>query len=250
MKKLFLMFALILCSAPAWATFTLVQNVNNDACGSGSITSCTLTVASTGSGHVIVVIGAWAVTNRSITSITGGSGTYTHCTACTTGSGVSVSSDISYTLNSTSGSTSIVMNFAASATAADVTAEMFEFSFTGTSVLYDTGNTQFNTTNTERGGVTLSGITGTNDLLIQGISLSANATITAVNSPYSGGTTNFQANGTFGTGFVALPNSVSTTAPTYTWTTNAFSAGTAIAISETASGSNAAYQIGGFLVGP
>jgi len=235
LTKLKYLVVLLLATSPAWATFTLVQHVNNRACaGSGSITTCNLTVTSTGSGHVIVIAVGLGGASKSITSVSG-AGTYTHCTTCTATDSNGESSDMSYTLNSSSGVTTITVNF--SSTAQNSAAvEMWELSFTGSSVQFDVGNNIDNSTNTNRGGASLTALTGTNDALFQCIFAGSTVvTVTAINGAYTTGDFGTVAAGN-GTGFAVAINSATGTAPTWTFSGNARSAGSGLAISETSSG--------------
>jgi hypothetical protein len=216
---------LLFLVSPALATFTVVQHVANNSCTASS-TSCTLTVSSTGAGHIIL-IGYAGGSSKTITGVSGG-GTYTHCTACTGSNVNGEGTDISYTLASTSGTTSIVVSYTVTPTPF---VEMVELSFTGSSVALDFGANVDNTTNTLRGGAVLSSATGTNDAVYQVISTSGVITISAISSPY----TSFCDCGTthgFGVGI----NTTTFTAPTWTFSGNAQSAGSGIAISETTGG--------------
>jgi hypothetical protein len=234
-RALFL-FALVIVAAclllrvnvPTHHSFTLIQHVVNHSCTGGG-TSCVLAVSSTGSGHLIVIgFAATGANTKVITSVSGG-GTYTHCTACTASisSPNSAASDISYTLNSSSGATSITVNYTSTGTAF---VEMMEYSFSGSSIALDVGNAVNNTTNTLRGGVSLTALTGTNDLLYQVIA-APGVSVTAISGAYTSATD-------FGTGnaFAVAINTATGTAPTWTFSGNAGSAGSGLAISETSSG--------------
>ena len=214
------------------ASFTLVQHVmvTGAACGSGTITSCTIPVAATGAGHVGVVAAMlYGGTAHSITSVSGG-GTYTHCTACTALQN-SANTDISYTLNTASGATSVVVNFTGTGYNG-ATVEYLELSFAGSSVAFDssTTNSILDTGSvTSQPGVSLAGISGTQDVLIQILDTSIAANITAITTPYT-----LEDVGNPGLGpragvGVAL-NSIATSAPTWTLGAGSQAAGSAIAI--------------------
>jgi len=148
---------------------------------------------------------------------------------CAASNSSGASSDIYYTLNSASGATTITVNFNSTGTNVSQV-EMFEYSFSGSSVSFDAGNNIVNATNTLRGGVSLAALTGTNDLLIQSIAMSNSGNVTAISGAYT--TTDFGNPASGGAGFAAAANSVTGTAPTWTFSGNAFSAGSGIAISE------------------
>lgn len=222
----FLPILFLLCTSPAWATFTLVQHVTSTL--TTSSTSTPITVSSTGSGHVIVVVFTVAGSGKALTGVAGG-GTYTHCTSCSSNNTNGSSSDISYTLNSASGATTITPSYQVIGVAGK--ADIFEYSFSGASVAFDVGGNIQNTTNTLRGGVDLTALTGTNDLLIQAIATNSVINVTAISGAYTDAT---DLGSQFG--FAAAKNTATGTAPTWTFSGNSQSAGTAIAISETSGG--------------
>lgn len=222
MKRLSILL-ILLATSPAWATFTLVQKVVNNACGTG--TTCAITTSATGSGNIIFIGVAVASGTKTISSISAG-GTFAHCTGTDASVSGTNSSDAQYTLSSTGGVTSMTVTINSSAGA--WVAEMQEWSFTGTPSIDVCGSIS-NSTTTNRGGVDLTALTGSNDLLYQVIESISGITVTAINGAYS----NTDLGARYG--FAAAANSTTGTAPTWTWTGgNAISAGSGIAIKETA----------------
>lgn len=226
MKKWIFIFIFFVLVNPAWATWTLVQNVISSACTTNSST-CAVTVASTGSGHVIFIGLLGEIASMTISSVSGG-GAYTHPSACAASeSGTNVrASDCAYTLASTSGTTSITVTRNSSTSSAwHICAA--EVSFTASSVSVDTGNANGNTNtstsaSTSATGVTLS-ILGSNDVIFQILS---GGTPTAINESYAGV---FAA----ATGSATLINTTTGTAPTWTQSSNQWAA-SAIAVAEAA----------------
>lgn len=166
---------------PAGATWTLVQHKCNAACGASA--SCNVGVTATGSGNLIVAKEInESGTSAQITSITGGSGTYTHCTTCNGGTSNDV--DASYTTNSTAGSTTITLNLGATPSTWEACVD--EFSSTVGGIALDGGASP-----TCHGVVATAApvscnltITGTNDAI--STAQVWTLTLTGVNSPYAG----------------------------------------------------------------
>lgn len=159
-KQLILVLALL--TSPAWATWTLVQTasiVNTGACT--GTTSCAITVASTGTGNLIVLAYLSATTTAVTISSVSGGGTYTHCTNCSIFGVTTGSLDMSYTLASVSGATTITMTL--SATASVPIGMMWEFHST-TGFALDTSNTISDATCTACAGPSLT-LTGANDVI-------------------------------------------------------------------------------------
>jgi len=213
----------LILSCASWATFTPVQHVSNTACGSSN--TCALTVASTGSGHLLVVALNIQNPSRTISSISAGCASWAHG-ANTAGTNASYSTDIYYCLNSTAGVTSMTVTLAGGI--GTMYLDCVEYSFSGASIAYDTSNNINNTTNTLRGGVDLTALTGTNDLLYQVIKVSGAVAVSAINGAYSSGYT------LFGTGYgcATAVNSTTGTAPTWTFASNSQSVGSGLAIKE------------------
>lgn len=184
------------------STATLVQHPHNGACTTG--TTCAITVASTGTGHLLFAIATGG--NNAIQSVSGG-GTWALCTTSECRSG---KSDIAYCLASTSGATTVTITFTGSNSGA--AAAVFEYSFTGSSASYDKGGN--NTLSGQAGSNPATGIaltlTGTSDVIVQ--SMWGNVVnVTAVSAPY---TQPADFNG--GIGYVGAINTSSGTAPSWT----------------------------------
>lgn len=114
MRRLALLLALLALAPASKATWSLTQAVAS--CSGTSVTNCTITTSSTGSGHLLVVAMNTNTLTTTISSLTAAfcSGSWTHATnsnASGTGDG---SSDIQYCLNSASGQTSLVCTVSAS----------------------------------------------------------------------------------------------------------------------------------------
>lgn len=224
MKKLLLAF--LLWASPSWATMTLVQHVVTSGC---SGVTCTLTPASTGTGHVLLVGLVAAGPSRTISSLSAACGAWAHGPSQAGSDTTGASSDIQYCLSSTSGVTSITVTMAGGGINPWIV-ELVEYSFTGVSVAIDTTNNIDNTVNTNRGGVDLTALTGSNDLLYQVIALVQSTAVTAISGSYTSVTD-------LGTryGFASAVNVSNGAAPNWTFAGNSRSAGSAIAIKETSS---------------
>src|SRR5581483_8583218 len=110
-KKLFLFFSLLIvlaCSSPCWATWALISATTPKSCAAS--TSCAVTVASTGSGHLMVARAAFASSSSVITSASG-AGTWVHPTGCHGSDANGGGGDWIYNLSSTSGATSVTLNY-------------------------------------------------------------------------------------------------------------------------------------------
>ena len=195
--------------------FAVVQKVatNSSSC---SGTTCTITVASTGSGHLLVLAGVGDSTGsaHSFSSASGG-GSWVHCTACTNGGlffGSTYSSnDIAYVLSSSSGATSITWTWNGSMTSSGLLFE--ELSYSGSTITYDTaGNGGLLAACSSCSGVALSPA-GSQEVIIQyGNPLNS---ITGI----SGGTYgNLIIDSNFSDSFATQLNSANGTAPA--WSTS------------------------------
>lgn len=221
MKRL-LLFIALLCSTPSWATFSVVQTAVNTGCGVSG--SCTVTVASTGAGHVIVVALADNA-NQTISSVTGG-GTFTLCGApCQAGSAATGWVDMAYTLSSTSGTTSIVINHTAGSNSS--VGMVWELSSTGSPV-FDTSGANLQTCTTSCTGVGLT-LTGSNDLILT--AASCGGTCSAISGSYAADPASPWPGGD---GMAHLMNTVTGTAPTWTQTASTALVSAAIAIKDSA----------------
>lgn len=209
-------------SLQALATCTQVQHAVNTACSSGSAT-CNITTSATGSGNAIV---AWFTNNnaagQSITGVTGG-GTYSHCTNCTgSDTTATLSTDIFYTLSSSSGSTTTTVT--RSATGQAWKAGMVEVS--GTSLALDFSNNIDNSTGANpQNGVTPT-IGGTNDCMFQIAAGGGTITSVGVYTKVDPGTNQ-------GIAFAQLLNSTSTSPPTFGFAVNQNLSASGIFLKET-----------------
>ena len=218
MKKLILLLVLaVTLASRASATFSLVQQAHS-ACTSCSPTS--LTVASTGSGHLLTLsLIAYNGTSGNINApTTGCSGSWT----VDTNSGVSSGTifghiTIAYCLSSTSGVTSIAFTVSASN---NYRYQFLEYSFTGSSVSYSTSNNVIHTASSNtQVGATLSGLSGNNAIIRT--CMDTVAVSNTISAPY---TVEVNDSGGGSTGATAdAINTASGTGPT--WTLGASSGG-------------------------
>ena len=223
--------------APKHHTWTLVQSAVNNSCGAAS--SCAIgagqSMSTTGTGHVIVLwlVGA-GIGSGKFSSVAGGA-SYAECptgtnqaTCLNQQAACTCETDMWYTLNTTSGVSTITATWTTSITPTQF--GMAEFSYTGTSPAVDASGTIYNSTNTNRGGVALT-TTGANDLGVQVLGMvNTSETPTSLGSPSYASFTAFTAGG----GAAGIINTTNGTAPTWVWTpnTNIKTVGSAIAISE------------------
>ena len=142
MRSVRLILVLLLVSSPAWATWTLVQDKVTGSC-SGASAICTVTLTSTGSGHLITAEAMYPGAGGSITSASCG-GTLTHCPSCFVEEATSlISEDGAYILSSSSGTTSCTITLTSNP-GGGWKAEFQEWSFTASSISLDTGATPTN----------------------------------------------------------------------------------------------------------
>ena len=175
-------FALLACllSSPLWATWSLVQAPVPTGCS--LTTTCTQTIAATGTGHVIVVAAVYVnPTPATFVSVSGG-GTYTECGACAnnnTSESGQQAQRVAFTLSSTPGATSVTVVLSVSVS--QLAVHVREYAFTGPSAVFDTSGSMNGTlTVTTQSGVPLT-VAGS-DLIVQGIF--SETTCNAVASPY------------------------------------------------------------------
>ncbi|SRR5579884_409144 len=142
MKRIIFLFAVLsACSAPAWATWSLTQVNGSSSCGASS-TTCTVTLSSTGAGHLLV---AAVITSKSttdpITAVTSAlcASTWVHCPSCSAASSGPGSVDAYYCLNSAAGQTSGTFTITSS-TGSSWIAVIFEAAATG-AIALDSGAT-------------------------------------------------------------------------------------------------------------
>jgi hypothetical protein len=169
--------------------WTVVQHVANNTagtCGLSSGVSCTMTVASTHVGDVLLYFASMyqAATAFGTVTAMSGDGAWTHCP---NGRGqVQVttyySSDCYYRINSTGGATSIV---ATVSTSGDFRGgEFYELASTDLAgAAYDTDDSAGRTAAADQPGIGLT-LSGGNDIVIQYIFVSGSAA-TAISTPYT-----------------------------------------------------------------
>lgn len=226
-----------LLSLPASASFTRVQKATNGACTSTS-TTCSVTVSSTGSGHAIIVMERSQAASITISSVSGG-GTYTQCTTCAgSQTQAATSTDIFYTLASTSGTTSITVTRSASGSA--WACEVAEYSVTaGNTIAYDASNNVNDSTGAiSQPGVALT-LGGTNDVITQAAGISSTQTINSVSSPY----TVLDPSPAATYMFVESINTSSGSAPTFTLGASNRLEASALALKEVSGGTTCAHAL-------
>lgn len=166
MKK-YLLLALLFLQTPVWATWSLVQVKGSGAGVCNGVTTCSVTVTSTGAGHLLVAGLLDSGTGNTISSVTSAACTsgWTHApnsAASGTGDG---SSDLFYCLNSASGQTSITVTPANSMTGDAI---IWESSSTLGNIALDSGTTPSqhvsDTTCTSCAGVVLT-LSGNNNFV-------------------------------------------------------------------------------------
>lgn len=216
-------FYLLACLSvlPCFGTWALVQNPSKITCG--NVSSCAITVTSTGAGNLLVGSALIIDTAGNLQSISGGSSVHpANCLA--TDSGASGSSDVAYILSATGGSTSITFTFNGTFTIGVI--QLWEFSYSSGPAVFDLCNNRDQSTNSASPlGVSLTALTGSNDVFIQqGLFV---GTVSAVTT-YTGNFPN-------GNGMAYLLNSTNGTAPTWTQSPSGRAALSGIAFTETAS---------------
>lgn len=241
MRSVKLILALLLLSCPAWATWTLLQDKSTGSC-SGASATCSVTMTSTGAGHLITAEAIYPGAGGSITSASCG-GTLTHCPSCFVEEATNlISEDGAYILSSSSGTTSCSITLTTNP-GGSWKAEFQEWSFTGSSISLDTGATPTNnrdqtTTSTSIAGPSLT-LSGTSDVIVE--MNNAAGTTNSISGGCSGGT-----GYTLGTGLTSSKsiaycyNTADATAPTWTQATAARAALGAMAFQE---GSGAAATV-------
>lgn len=168
-----------LLATPAWAQWTQVQSEIRTSCTSW--TTCDLTVASTGTGNLI--IGGFIGSNgdSNLTSITGG-GTWVICSDCAAANGgTSWSVDLGWTLSSASGATTISFIVDAANSSGYVFA--YEYACTGTKALDDSASTAGQSASTTPPGQALT-LGGSGRLIVQTIGASSIA-VNSISAPYT-----------------------------------------------------------------
>jgi hypothetical protein len=206
-------------------TFTFVQSVAGAACTAGTAT-CSITVASTGTGNVGVL---WANdqtgTPLTITSISGG-GTWTIPSGCSLNHASIGTSNCAFIPSLTGGVTTITVTWSNATLNSNLDKlKYFEYSVTGGGgVVLDTSGTIFDSSSgTSQPGVALT-LSGSSDLILQSL-IASLGTVSGVTTyghltPSSSG---YDA-------AAELLNTASGTAPTWTTTSSGTPIGAAIAL--------------------
>jgi len=210
---------------PPHHTWAAVQRAENTAC---TTNPCTITVSSTGSGHLGIVV-IFDYTHHTVISSVSGGGTWVHPTGSSSCNEYANSSDVdcAYTLSTTSGATSITLSFGTTP-GPYAAAEYGEWSYTASPASFDAAGVATTSSNTNPQTAVALTLTGSNDLIVQ--FLSGTWAATAISSPYTS-----QANFTNGYGFAGAINTTSGSAPS--WTMNNTGAGVVMgAIAFTESG--------------
>ena len=217
-------------STPAFATWTVVQQFISPAnCPAGTLT-CTLTVTSTGSGHVIVLFleinGVAAVATTISAAVDSAGSVYT--LGSTFGCNVFISqhaADCAITLSSVAGATIVSVTRSNNTGAPQYKIGGIELAFTNGPPVIDVVGTRTDSVGSgTHVGVTLTP-TGANDVILQ--AAVTGPSLSSITSPYTG-----QFSDHFGIAYSL--NTVDGTAPTWTETSpqTGVAALTAIAIRE------------------
>lgn len=211
-KRLFLaVLALLFCGFRADATLSLVSKSTSQNCS--ACTSATLTLgASTGTGHLLVVMAHGTNGATGNISTVSGAGTWIVDTGCHATNGTVFGlTACAYNTSTTSGVGSLSLTFSASN---NYRYEAIEYSFTGSSISFDTSNTSIHTgASTSQACPNLT-LTGTNDVVLCGVIVTGTNTITSISGSYTievSGTASSQ-----GGAAADLLNTASGTGPTWT----------------------------------
>jgi hypothetical protein len=219
-----LVLSLLLCGA-AHASITQVQQVTGAAtCSSSTTTSCAVTVAPTGSGHVLIAVFEVFGSGSSVSAVSGG-GKWVHAPGCATYSAAAGTNvDCWYVLSSTAGATAVT-GTVTSGTGRAV--EFYELSIgSGCSAAYDASSSANDSTSTSQQlGIVLA-LTGTNDVIVQGTY--GGTVVSAISGNYAMSLASNASN----RNSASLLNVTSGAAPTWTLASNSAAAVNAIAISE------------------
>ena len=225
MRKLLLIFTALLCVPfSAHATITEVQHpaTTSTQCGTfggTTTTTCTLPVTATGVGHfgiLTIAVESQSTTPTHIISITDNMGGTWIQPSTTSGQGCYFTSDgdfvgtigCAYNLTLPAGVTSITVGWDL-LTNEGARFDFREYSYTGSSVAFDNAGQFLNsgTVTNPFAWAAPSGLTGTNDVIVQGMSTNTGAP-DSISAPYGNlNTASFYAS-------VDALNTVSTTAPT------------------------------------
>jgi hypothetical protein len=226
---------LFIFAQEAHASVSLVQNPNYGSCSLTSAT-CAVPVSSTGSNHLLVIT---AMNNNGsavyLSSVSGGCAVTWQIPTGTQFNGGATNSTGSdaYCLVSSAGATSITITWNSS-TPDFSGVQVWEYSFTGTSIALDSGSSGgVGTVNNTSSGTTGAGVplslAGANDVIIQMMCVkSVQVTSVATYGNFS----SFFGGPPGGTGTADLENTTSGAAPTWTFNGSSISRGNAIAFTE------------------
>lgn len=148
------------------ATASIVQNPSKQC--TGSFTTCVVTMTqATGSGNLLFIANGGGITSARIQSINAGGTLVVSAGGCVNGgTSHAISTDCAWVLSSTSGVSSITVTY--SGTLTGVQLVIYELSCSGGTWSHDTENAADDGTSTSPyTGVSLAGLTGTNDVLFQ-----------------------------------------------------------------------------------
>ena len=238
MKKLYLILSVLALCAIANGTVSITQDSGPKSCSAG--TTCTQTnILSTNitGGHALVFMTRQAQSSgtNTVTAVSGtngtGTDTFLHSSGCLSGiTGAGFSSDIWYEISSVGGYKSITITNSSGATV--TTVELVEVAATGsnTFTLDSCVHADITTATTTPTAASFTGMTGSNDALLQLAGGSASTTMTAITNSYTLASSN-----TTALNYAFLLNSTTATGPQ--WTGSSVKYGlSSIALSEHSSG--------------
>ena len=220
--------AWLLLALPCGATIAKVQIVPKSSGCSGTTCSVTVSAIGTSKHFGAIISDNNGGGNISISSVSGGGGTWNTSASCNQYDGVANDAlSCAYNLGFTSADTTVTVTW--SATCGSCIFLFIEWSYTGSSVSLDAISAADDTTSqTSQPGVTLT-LTGTNDVVLQGL---GNKDSTAITT-YTNRTVATTAN------LADLENTTSGTAPTWTISSAARVPVNALAIAEASGGAAA-----------
>jgi hypothetical protein len=217
-------------------TWTLVQHVavTGATCGTGNI-SCTATVAATGTGHLLVILGTMYNTSQSVSFVTsaacGGSWAYpagAHYYNGATGAGTNGA----YCTSSASGVTSITVTLSGTPGSGLQTFDFIEYAWSGSTISLDGAPASGNVGESETPSGLAQTLSGSNDVIVQWIRTdrSTSSDVTAISGGYSNP---FDTPSGDATGYAGLINTSNGSAPTWTLDTSVQTQVAAMAFSGT-----------------
>jgi hypothetical protein len=199
--------------------WTLVQHVpvTGAACGTGS-TSCTATVAPTGSGHLLVILGTIYNTSQSVSFVTsaacGVSWAYpagAHYYNGAQGAGTNGA----YCLSSASGVTSITVTLSGTPGSGLQTFDFIEYAWSGSTISLDGAPASGNVIESSTPSGIAQTLSGSNDVIVQWIRTdrSTSSDVTSISGSYSNP---FDTPTADATGYAGSINTSNGAAPTWT----------------------------------